>query len=70
MSLIFISKKTLHRKHRNYSHTSGDFTDKIPGHSIVTQPVHSGLNGNTVHTLAEPLSDQHYMHLLRVGTHL
>jgi len=53
MSAIFIPGETLHRKCRNYSHTSGDFTDEIPGHCIVTQPIHSGLNGNTVHTLTE-----------------
>jgi len=71
MSANFISGKTLRRKHRNYSHTSGDFTDKIPGQCIVTQPMHSGLNRNIVHAkwkhcpCTEPLLDQAYMHLLK-----
>jgi len=64
MSAIFISGKTSCRRHRNYSHTSGDFTDKIPGQYIETQPMYSDLNGNTVHVLTEPLLDQACMNLL------
>jgi hypothetical protein len=38
-----------------FTHTTGN---------TLLKAMHSGLNGNTVHTLTEPLLDQAYMHLL------
>lgn len=45
-------------------HTLRETTDKMPGQYIATQPMYSGLNGNTVHVLTERLLEQAYANLL------
>jgi len=68
MSAIFITGKTLRRKHRNYSHTSGAFTDEIPGHCIVTQPIHSGVKRDQLDVTCFIISLFNAQHVSDVNT--